>query len=49
MNLSNRGNIFGRSSRQYNDGQEEIGDVYAKAKAICEVLTFLPIFLIDTV
>ena len=35
-NLFNSGSMLGRSSRQYY-GQEGIGDVFAEAKAICEV------------
>ena len=37
-NLFNSGSMLGRSSRQYY-GQEGIGDVFAEAKAICEVST----------
>ena len=36
LNLFNSGSMLGRSSRQYY-GQEGIGDVFAEAKAICEV------------
>ena len=35
--LSHRVSYLGRSSRQYSEGEEEIGDIYANAKAICEV------------
>jgi len=34
--ISEERSFLGHSSRQSNDGQEGIGDVYAKAKAICE-------------